>query len=640
MSPLRVDLGLRSLQGKLLWGTVLVLCLLMAAVTVVVEQRQRDAIVGEFQRRGEVLVRNLAATSSGPLLLYNFTALEQNAARAAGEDDVVYAIVLDAEGKVAAHSRRPERVGVWLKGEVHERAARAESLLVQQTVTADTHESLYDFSLPVEVGGQKWGTVRVGLTRNRMDDAIRRTRMELGLLAVVTLVVGGVAAALVARRIAGPVRQLEERAAAIARGELEQRIEPTTFDEIGRLAIAFNHMAAQLLQQRSALEEVHWELQRRFQELADVKSYTDSIVNSMTSGIVTVNLEGRVVTLNPAAELLTGYFAGEASGRYCTEVFGQTPEIGEILMETLTSRAPIGNVPLALRRRNGSALPVELSTAPLKGGDGKELGAVGILRDLTVVRQLESQLRRSDRLAAVGTLAAGLAHEIKNPLMSLRTFISRVPSRFDDEHFRERFQSVVPRELERINQIVERLLELARPPRLSFSLVRLPALLERIVELYEHQIETGGITVVREFARDVPPIQADEEALYRALVNLLANALEAMPQGGRLTLRLGWGEGGDPAARARRGFNRRVKIEVEDSGTGIPASATDRIFNPFFTTKATGTGLGLAITHKIVQEHGGSIDFRSVAGGGTTFRIVLPLVPDLNLMAGHDDDPC
>ena len=639
MSPRGVDLGLHSLEAKLLWGAVLLLSLLMATVTVVVEQRQRDAIVGEFDRRGEVLARNLAAISLGPLLLYNFTVLEQNAARVASEDDVVYAIVLDADGKVAAHSRRPERIGISLTGDVHERAARAESLLVQQTVAADTQESLYDFSLPVEIDGQKWGTVRVGLTKRRMDEAIRRTRLELGLLALGTLVLGGVVAAVVARRIAGPVRELEHRAAAIARGELDQRIEPTTFDEIGRLAIAFNHMAAQLLQQRSALEEVHFELQRRFQELADVKSYTDSIVNSLTNGIITVDLEGRVVTLNPAAELLTGFFAGEAGRRYCTEVFGLTPEIGDILMETLASRAPIGNVPLTLRRRNGSGLPVELSSAPLKGGDGKDLGAVGILRDLTVVRQLESQLRRSDRLAAVGTLAAGLAHEIKNPLTSLRTFISRVASRFDDARFRERFQSVVPRELERINRIVERLLELARPPRMSFSLVRLPALLERIVELYEDRIETSDVTVTREFARDVPPIQADEEALYRALVNLVANALDAMTAGGRLTLRLGWSEGGDPPGRVRRAFNRRLRLEVQDSGTGIPASATDRIFNPFFTTKDTGTGLGLAITHKIVQDHGGSIDFRSVRGGGTVFRIVLPLVPDLHLTSEHDDDP-
>ena len=630
-------LGLRSLEAKLLWGTVLVLCVIMAVVMIVVEQRQRDAIVAEFERRGEVLIRNFAAISSGPLLLYNFTALEQNAARVASEDDVIYAIVLDAEGKVAAHSRRPERIGVPLVGRVHERAARADALLVQPTVTPDTHESLYDFTLPIEVGGQKWGTVRVGLTQRRMDDAIRKTRLELGLLAALTLVVGGVAAALVARRIAGPVRQLEARVAAIARGELDQRIEPTTFDEIGRLAIAFNHMATQLKEERSALEQIHHELQQRFQELADVKSYTDSIVNSMTSGIVTVDLEGRVVTLNPAAELLTGFFAGEAGGRYSTEVFGQTPEIGEILMETLASRAPIGNVPLMLRRRNGSALAVELSTAPLKGGDGKDLGAVGILRDLTIVRELENQLRRSDRLAAVGTLAAGLAHEIKNPLMSLRTFIRRVPTRFDDEQFRERFESVVPRELERINHIVERLLELARPPRLSFSLVRLPGVLERVVDLYADRIESIGVTVVREFARDVPPIQADDDAVYRACVNLVGNALDAMPGGGRLVLRLGWSNTIDVPSRTRRPFNRRIAIEVEDNGLGIPASTAERIFTPFFTTKDTGSGLGLAITHKIVQDHGGSIDFRSVPGRRTTFRIVLPLVPDLNPATDEDD---
>jgi len=131
-----------------------------------------------------------------------------------------------------------------------------------------------------------------------------------------------VVAAVVARRIAGPVRELEHRAAAIARGELDQRIEPTTFDEIGRLAIAFNHMAAQLLQAALGAGGGPLELQRRFQELADVKSYTDSIVNSLTNGIITVDLEGRVVTLNPAAELLTGFFAGEAGRRYCTEVFG------------------------------------------------------------------------------------------------------------------------------------------------------------------------------------------------------------------------------------------------------------------------------------------------------------------------------
>ncbi|MGH7389205.1 MAG: ATP-binding protein [Candidatus Rokuibacteriota bacterium] len=629
----------RSLRVKLLWGTVLVLALVMATVMVVVEHRQSDAIIAEVTRRGEVLARSLAAISYGPLLLYNFTALEQNVARAAGEVDVVYAMVLDADGKVAAHSRRPERIGSALEGAVHERAARAVAPLTQETFVAVTGEAIYDFAVPVVVDRQKWGTVRVGFSKRRMDEEILKTRLELAVLAAATLLLGGVAAALVARRIAEPVQALEERAAAIARGELAQRIEPTTADEIGRLAVAFNHMAAQLYQQRAALEEAHSELERRFGELADLKSYTDSIFASVTSGIVTVDLGGRIVTLNPAAELLTGYFAGEVIGRYCTEVFVQTVEMGDILMETLASRAPITNVALTLRRRTGAALPIELSTAPLKGGDGKDLGVVAVFRDLTTVRQLESQLRRSDRLAALGTLAAGLAHEIKNPLTSILTFSRKLDRRFDDQHFRERFLSVVPRELERINGIVERLLELSRPVRFTFTLVRLPALVDRAVDLYGNALEARSIAVTREYARDVPPIQADEEALYRALVNLVTNALEAMEAaGGRLTLRVGWADADGVPALRRRGFVRRVRLEVEDTGRGIAATEAERVFNPFFTTKETGTGLGLALTHKIVEEHGGTIDFRSAPGAGTVFRIVLPLVPEPPEGArGHGD---
>ena len=625
-----------SLRARLLWGTILVVAVLMSAVTAVVEHRQREAIIAEVERRGEVLARNLGAISYGPLLLYNFTALEQNVTRVAAEDDVIYAMVLDADGRVAAHSRRPERVGDLLQGFVHERAATATAPLTQETVTTD-HEPIYDFAVPVMVNDQKWGTVRVGLSKLRMEAEIRKTRLEVGLLALATLVAGGLAAALVARRIAGPVQELEQRAAAIARGELSQRIEPATADEIGRLALAFNHMAAQLLQQRAALEDVHWELKQRFEELADLKSYTDSILSSVTSGIVTVDLEGRVVTLNPAAELLIGFFAGEAVGRYCTEVFGQTPELGEILMETLTSRVPLTNVPLALRRRSGMAVSAEVSTAPLKGGDGKDLGAVAVVRDLTALRRLERQLRRSDRLAALGTLAAGLAHEIKNPLHSVLTFSRHLPRRFDEEKFRMQFQSVVPRELERINRIVERLLELARPSQLNFALVRLPTLVERVLDLYANQLESSGVALRRAYARDLPPVQADEDALYRALVNVVGNALDAMIGGGRLTVRVHWAPTGEHRATRPGGFYRRVQIEIEDTGVGIRPADTERVFNPFFTTKERGTGLGLALTHKIVEDHGGSIDFRSVPGVATTFRIVLPLLAEPPAHASRDE---
>ena len=628
-----IRLRLRTLRARLLWGTVFVIVPTMAGVFLLVERHQRAAIVEEMQRRGNVMAGSLAAVSQGPLLLYNFTALEQNVARVAGEPDVVYAIVLDAEAKVAAHSRHPDRVGMPLKGKVDVEAARAMQPVLQETTVA--RQSVLDFAVPILVNGQKWGTARVGVSKKRMEAQIVQTRSELAALTLVMLLFGGASAALVARRISKPVQQLAEGAAGIARGDWNQRIEPPTDDEIGRLAIAFNHMVGELAQQRVALENANTELRRGFEDLTDLKSYTDNILASLTTGIVTVDLEGRVVTLNPAAELMTGFFAGEVRGRYCTEVFAHTPDLAELLMETLASRVAVPGVTVTLRRRNGRAMPVELSAAPLRGGESKELGVIGVFRDLTRVRQLEDRLRRSDRLAAIGELAAGLAHEIKNPLTSLLTFSRHLARRFEDPGFRQKFLSVVPRELERINTIVERLLELARPARLTFKPLRLPALLERVLELYGDRLEAQSIRVVRDWRRDVPVVWVDQEALYRALVNLVANALDAMPRGGRLTLRVAWSDA-ETLASARAG-TRRVAVEVEDSGTGIEPADLDRIFNPFFSTKESGTGLGLALTQKIVEDHGGSIDVRSGLGAGALFRIVLPLMPDAPPDAGHDD---
>ena len=635
-----MSVRVRSLRTRLLWGTLLIIAVVMTAVMLVVEHRQRTAIVDEVQRRGEVLARGLAATAQAPLLLYNFTALEQNVAQAAAEDDVPYAIVLDADGRVAAHSERPERVGMVLHGALDRRAVETSGPLVQETTT-DTGEGIYDFAVPIVVGHQKWGTARIGVSKQRMERLIRRTRWELGSLTVATLLLGGLAAALVARRISRPVQQLAAGAAAVSRGELDLRIEPTTDDEIGGLAVAFNHMTSQLRQQRGALEDANSELRRRLEELADLKSYTDNVLASMINGLITVDLDGRLVTLNPAAELMTGFFAGEATGRYCTDVFAGTPQLGEILMDTIASRTAYPGLAVTVRRRNGRTLSVEISAAPLKGGEGKDLGVIAVMRDLTVVRELETRLRRSDRLAALGSLAAGLAHEIKNPLTSLLTFSRHLTRRFDDEQFREKFQSVVPHELQRINGIVERLLELARPSRLTFAAVRLPVLLERVVDLCAHELDGRGVRLTREYARDLPAIWADADALHQSLVNLVRNALDAMPAGGRLVLRVGWAGSDDIVVAGGRnpGAARRVQIEVEDSGVGIAPEAADRVFNPFFSTKESGTGLGLALTHKIIEDHGGVIDFRAAPGGGTIFRIALALFPDPPPETGtHGDD--
>jgi signal transduction histidine kinase len=185
---------------------------------------------------------------------------------------------------------------------------------------------------------------------------------------------------------------------------------------------------------------------------------------------------------------------------------------------------------------------------------------------------------------------------------------------------------VVPHELERINGIVEQLLELARPSRLRPVPLAIPGVLDRVLELYANELDAKGITVSREYAREVPAITADPERLYEAFVNLVSNALAAMAPGGRLTVRNGWHRPADPVVRAAGG--RRVRIEIEDTGSGISPLEAEKVFDPFFTTKAEGTGLGLALTHKIIDDHGGSISFRSTPGVGTVFTVLLPIAAD------------
>ena len=610
-----------SLRTKLLIGTILIVAVLMGAVMAVVEHRQRTTIIEEVHRRGTALAEGLAGVSAGALLLYNYTALEQNVVRFHRETDVTYAAILDRSGQVLAHSRAPQSVGVTLSDAVSIRALAAAPVL-QETSGADG-EALYDIAVPILVEGDRWGTVRIGLSRRRMDAEIAGTRRELIALAVIALVLGGLATAMVARRITRPVRQLADGVAAIARGELEQRIEPRRSDELGRLALAFNEMAAQLRQQRADLETADAALRQRFAELSDLKSYTDHILRSFVSGLVTLDLDGRVVTVNPAAEALIGSSAAALIGRPADEAFHRHPELRQLLLETLRTRVSVPPVSLLLARHDGLPVPVEAAATPLRGAEGQALGVVAILRDLSPVRQLEEQLRRSDRLAALGTLAAGLAHEIKNPLTSIMTFSRHAARRFDDERFRQRFQSVVPRELERINAIVDGLLRLARPARLVLAPVHLPPLIEQTLELYAHRLESRRIRVRREWPVGVPPVPGDAEHLYQAILNLVANAIDAMEEeGGTLTVRLS--APGDPEGRGGA-LPDRLLLEVEDTGSGIKPEETPDVFNPFFTTKSGGTGLGLAIAHKIIEDHGGAVTFRSAPGRGTVFTVALPL---------------
>ncbi|HZC03220.1 MAG TPA: ATP-binding protein, partial [Gammaproteobacteria bacterium] len=261
---------------------------------------------------------------------------------------------------------------------------------------------------------------------------------------------------------------------------------------------------------------------------------------------------------------------------------------------------------------DGHEVPLEINTSLLEDETGQTTGLLGIFRDLSLVRELEQRLRRADRLAAVGRMAATVAHEIKNPLVALKTFVDMVPRRAKDPAFIARFRDIVPKEVDRVNAIMEDLLDLSRPPRLSPRPLHVEEVIRRCIALHEHQAAERGITLVEELAPDLAQVRADPEYLLRALGNLTINAIQAMSAGGTLTVRSGNREPWQPtpttktlqgdlgAANATQPF---VWISVTDTGTGMTPEQLDSLFTPFFTTKEKGTGLGLALTHKIIEEH-------------------------------------
>jgi signal transduction histidine kinase len=250
-----------------------------------------------------------------------------------------------------------------------------------------------------------------------------------------------------------------------------------------------------------------------------------------------------------------------------------------------------------------------------------------MIAQLSRVRDLEDRLRRADRLAALGTMAAGIAHDIRNPLTSILIFSQLMSLHHDDPDVREKFNRVVPRELERVQAVIEDMMELARPVTIHRDPVNLNEVFAQVLELFENQMATQKVKLAQEYDPELPFCMADRKRLHRCLSNLVSNAIQAMPAGGDLTVRTGmvsamvFPNSGPPEPQPEPA----LRVMVSDTGQGIPADRLPRIFDPFYTTKEKGMGLGMAITHRIVEDHQGTIDVKSEVGLGTTFTVHFPL---------------
>jgi two-component system sensor histidine kinase HydH len=342
--------------------------------------------------------------------------------------------------------------------------------------------------------------------------------------------------------------------------------------------------------------------------LQEMRTYTQRVVESMADGLLSVDVQGRITTVNPRACQLLALSPAELEGRSFADVFSKT----SLALEPVLARGlPLEERELEWVLFNGEIVPLAVSVSPLTGEQDEVLGAVVLLRDLRTLKALQQRVERTERLAALGRLAAGVAHEIRNPLGAIRGLVQYFQATWKEASEQRMYLDVIVREVDRLNRVVSDLVEFARPREPQREAHDLVDIVRHALTLVQADARAKGIHIVHDLDDRLPPQLVDRDLVLQALLNILLNAIEAMESDGMLRIHLA----ASPAC---------VELAIQDTGRGIPPEHLGRIFDPFFTTKPQGTGLGLAIAHSVIQAHDGEIVVDSVPGKGTTVTMRLP----------------
>jgi PAS domain S-box-containing protein len=352
-----------------------------------------------------------------------------------------------------------------------------------------------------------------------------------------------------------------------------------------------------------------------------MRQFSENILESLNDGLAVLDRNGRVVRWNRPMEELYGVRHEEAVGQALT---GLVDTDVVALLREAPDGAAYYKIPLLSRHQPPRRLLVNVGMTPLRDSHAGVVGTIVIIEDISSRVQLEEQLQISEKMASIGLLAAGVAHEVNTPLTGISSFTQMLLEGASPDDPKTAVLEKIERQTFRAAKIVNGLLNLARPAQVDSGPCDVNTVINDVLSLLEHQFKNSSIQVRKELAAAGPAVQAIEHKLQQVFLNLFLNARDAMPKGGWLTI----------VTRQEPGV---AIVEVGDTGSGIPAEQLSRIYDPFFTTKAIGkgTGLGLSITYGIVQEHGGTISCDSQVGHGTRFTIQLPLAETMPAAAGQ-----
>ncbi len=467
----------------------------------------------------------------------------------------------------------------------------------------------YEYALPFSLGSGPFGDVRIGLSSTLMRDEISPGLRSAVYWALGAVLLSTLLAFFVSRITLAPLQQISNQLDRISAGELDLEPAVARGDELGVVSTKISGIGKQLHDVREIFSTVRENL--------------DQVMRGLGDGLLLFNAEGRAVLVSPSVEKFLGTRSDELRGRFASEIFPPGHPISGALRIAGETIESVEGTEVTLHAANGSRR-MGLSAQVIRE-HGKGIGTLVTLHDIETLERIGNQLQVSERLAALGRVTAGVAHEVKNPLNSMRLWLEVLKGDMPVNPEPQQAVKMLDSEIDRLDRAVKTFLNFTKPVEISLEESDLRALLEEILEAARPSIAKSNLELTAVLPAEFPPVLLDRQLIHQAVLNLLLNASEFTPPGGRITLRL-----------SRRG--EFAVIAVEDTGRGIAPGDRSKIFQLFFTTRPGGTGIGLANTFRFVHLHNGRIEFDSEVGRGTTFRIELPAArfEEASVAAGRD----
>ena len=510
-----------------------------------------------------------------------------------GYSPTIYDVMItDTHGRVLLHTN-PDQMGKVLP----ERADFGEvdgGGLRRQLEVVFGKPGVYERRLTVTRNGQPFGSIRVGIStvflRSQLQPKLKSALLFSGIAVLLSLLL----AALLSNAALQPLEDISRRLDLASAGQLESAGGDTARDdEVGAVTTKIDLLGRQIRDAREVFSAL--------------KENLDQIMANLQDGILLFTRDARAVLVSASVESFLGRPRGQMLGAEIWEIFAQDSRVGSLVLDAYSLRQPL--VRHEVQMEEGRRLQVSLDFIEERG---ERIGTLLTLHDAESVRQIEDEIELSRRLAAIGRLTSGVAHEVKNPINAIVLHLEVLRGKLQQsDPDARRHMEVIGKEIQRLDRVVQTLVDFTRPVELRLADVDLRRLVEEVGTLAFPEAERLGVRIVREIPGQSLRVKADADLVKQALLNVVLNGVQAMPQGGVLTL---------GAARVGAEF----EIYVCDQGPGIPPDLRDKVFNLYFTTKPAGSGIGLAMTYRVMQLHNGSVEFESYNGQGTVFRLRFP----------------